>query len=584
VLYLAEVQKQKGSLLGGAGKSELKLIACQRNDQNWSPVPDEMIAADEASKLNDGALVLVELSPNRQVQRIQDAGRPLVNILQNFSRQVEKFKLKEEEIDQWKQSLNLQIQELNRREMEMESRWDEVQKLEHDSKRIDTQQNLINTSRAEVERLRAEVERNRQNLEGAWEHLRVEQRCLEEIRLNLQQSQSVDEKRNQALNDLLNRLSGQTNPIETVKESLNYAFEFAEKQQDALNLHWQKLEIQRHLANQQQRERDELLEGFYVRQNELQQAQDSLAQQITQGQLKITIVDSKQELTAILKQDLETEEKLHQKLHTLATKTDAEISKPEIDVTALQQMPLKELEKMVQDWQEKLDRDSNFVQEQEQELKYKQEFIEELQQKILDSSGEERVNLESELGDEQDLYQMLNESLVGQRRNLIGQQKTLQQNQIVLWQRQGISVDIKGESSDLETIILQLEAQKQQKSAQIQKLESDIAQMLTAIEADQGAIDLQTQEVEAKHQEVKSLEEQLLNLRTATAECWGRVNLYQEALQPIQDALDRLRHQLQKIAESLNQVQAVGDSQLQVITDLGQLIESFMNLPEVLAS
>jgi chromosome segregation ATPase len=584
VLYLAEVQKQKGSLLGGAGKSELKLIACQRNDQNWSPVPDEMIAADEASKLNDGALVLVELSPNRQVQRIQDAGRPLVNILQNFSRQVEKFKLKEEEIDQWKQSLNLQIQELNRREMEMESRWDEVQKLEHDSKRIDTQQNLINTSRAEVERLRAEVERNRQNLEGAWEHLRVEQRCLEEIRLNLQQSQSVDEKRNQALNDLLNRLSGQTNPIETVKESLNYAFEFAEKQQDALNLHWQKLEIQRHLANQQQRERDELLEGFYVRQNELQQAQDSLAQQITQGQLKITIVDSKQELTAILKQDLETEEELHQKLHTLATKTDAEISKPEIDVTALQQMPLKELEKMVQDWQEKLDRDSNFVQEQEQELKYKQEFIEELQQKILDSSGEERVNLESELGDEQDLYQMLNESLVGQRRNLIGQQKTLQQNQIVLWQRQGISVDIKGESSDLETIILQLEAQKQQKSAQIQKLESDIAQMLTAIEADQGAIDLQTQEVEAKHQEVKSLEEQLLNLRTATAECWGRVNLYQEALQPIQDALDRLRHQLQKIAESLNQVQAVGDSQLQVITDLGQLIESFMNLPEVLAS
>jgi chromosome segregation ATPase len=584
VLYLAEVQKQKGSLLGGAGKSELKLIACQRNDQNWSPVPDEMIAADEASKLNDGALVLVELSPNRQVQRIQDAGRPLVNILQNFSRQVEKFKLKEEEIDQWKQSLNLQIQELNRREMEMESRWDEVQKLEHDSKRIDTQQNLINTSRAEVERLRAEVERNRQNLEGAWEHLRVEQRCLEEIRLNLQQSQSVDEKRNQALNDLLNRLSGQTNPIETVKESLNYAFEFAEKQQDALNLHWQKLEIQRHLANQQQRERDELLEGFYVRQNELQQAQDSLAQQITQGQLKITIVDSKQELTAILKQDLETEEELHQKLHTLATKTDAEISKPEIDVTALQQMPLKELEKMVQDWQEKLDRDSNFVQEQEQELKYKQEFIEELQQKILDSSGEERVNLESELGDEQDLYQMLNESLVGQRRNLIGQQKTLQQNQIVLWQRQGISVDIKGEFSDLETIILQLEAQKQQKSAQIQKLESDIAQMLTAIEADQGAIDLQTQEVEAKHQEVKSLEEQLLNLRTATAECWGRVNLYQEALQPIQDALDRLRHQLQKIAESLNQVQAVGDSQLQVITDLGQLIESFMNLPEVLAS
>ena len=584
MLYLAEVQKQKGGLLSGGGKSELKLIACQRADQNWSPVPDEMIVTDEASKLNDGALVLVDLSPNRQVQRIQDAGRPLVNILQNFSRQVEKFKFKEEEIDQWKQSLKLQIQELNRREIEMESRWDEVQKLEDDSKRIDTQQHLINTSRTEIERLQAEVERNRQDLEGAWEHLRVEQRCLEEIRLNLQQSQSVDNERGQKLSDLLNRLSVTSAPINIVKESLNCAFEFANKQQDVLNLHWQKLDIQRHTANQQQSEGEELVQTLGDRQNELQQAQGSLAQEITQLQSQITIVNSKQELTSILKQYLETEEEFYQKLHLLATKTVAEVAKPEVDVTALQQMPLKELEKMVQDWQEKLDRDSGFVQEQEQELKYKQELIEELQQKIVHSSGEERVNLDLELADEQDLCQMLNESLVGQRRNLIEQQKTLQQNQVVLWQRQGISVEIKSESSDLESMILQLQAQKQQKSTEIQKLEGDVAQMLMAIAVDQGAIDHQTQEVEAKRQEVNSLEEQLLNLRTATAECWGRVNLYEEALQPIQDALDGLREQLQRIAESLIQVQAIGDSQLQTVSDLREVIEGFMSLPEVLVS
>ncbi|MBD0385900.1 MAG: hypothetical protein ICV54_05030, partial [Nostoc sp. C3-bin3] len=105
MLYLAEVQKQKGGLLSGGAKTELKLLACQRTDQNWNTVSEEVIAAEDASKLNDGALVLVELNPNRQVQRIQEAGRPLVNILQNFSRQLEKFKLKEDEIDQWKQSL-----------------------------------------------------------------------------------------------------------------------------------------------------------------------------------------------------------------------------------------------------------------------------------------------------------------------------------------------------------------------------------------------------------------------------------------------------------------------------------------------
>ncbi|MEI3649089.1 MAG: pilus motility taxis protein HmpF [Dolichospermum lemmermannii FEM_B0920] len=575
VLYLAEVQKQKSGLLG-SGKSELKLIACQRNDQNWSPIPDEMIIADEASKLNDRALVLVELSPNRRVRQIQDARRPLVNILQNFSRQVEKFKLKEEEIDQWKQSLMIQAQELNRRETEMEFRWEQVQRLEHDSKRIDTQKHSVDTSRTEIDQLRTEVESNHRDLEGAWEHLRFEQSRLEEISLNYQQSKSVDEERNRVLSDLLDRLSSQTTPIDTVKENLNYAFEFADQQQDALNLHWQKLEIQRHSANQQQKEREELMQKLFGCQNELQQVQNSLAQQITQVQLKTTIVNSKQELTTILKQHLGTEEEFYQKLHYLAANTETEVPKRGIDVAALQKMPLKELEQMVQNWQEKLDRDSDFVQEQEQELQYRQKFIEELQEKIVHSAGEERVNLELELADERDLCQMLNESLVGQRRNLIGQQKTLQQKQVVLWQRQGIAVVREGESSNLESMVLQLEAHKQQKYTQIQKLEGDMVQMLTTIAADQETIDHQTQEVEANRQEVNSLEEQLLNLRTATAECWGRVNLYQEALQPIQDALDGLRDQLQNISESLTQVQTSGNSQFLIVTQMRQTLQSFI--------
>ncbi len=575
VLYLAEVQKQKSGLLG-SGKSELKLIACQRNDQNWSPIPDEMIIADEASKLNDRALVLVELSPNRRVRQIQDARRPLVNILQNFSRQVEKFKLKEEEIDQWKQSLMIQAQELNRRETEMEFRWEQVQRLEYDSKRIDTQKHSVDTSRTEIDQLRTEVESNHRDLEGAWEHLRFEQSRLEEISLNYQQSKSVDEERNRVLSDLLDRLSSQTTPIDTVKENLNYAFEFADQQQDALNLHWQKLEIQRHSANQQQKEREELMQKLFGCQNELQQVQNSLAQQITQVQLKTTIVNSKQELTTILKQHLGTEEEFYQKLHYLAANTETEVPKRGIDVAALQKMPLKELEQMVQNWQEKLDRDSDFVQEQEQELQYRQKFIEELQEKIVHSAGEERVNLELELADERDLCQMLNESLVGQRRNLIGQQKTLQQKQVVLWQRQGIAVVREGESSNLESMVLQLEAHKQQKYTQIQKLEGDMVQMLTTIAADQETIDHQTQEVEANRQEVNSLEEQLLNLRTATAECWGRVNLYQEALQPIQDALDGLRDQLQNISESLTQVQTSGNSQFLIVTQMRQTLQSFI--------
>ncbi len=575
MLYLAEVQKQKGGLLSGGGKSELKLLACQRNDQNWTPVPEEVVPSEEANKINDGALVLVELSPSRQVQRIQEAGRPLVSILQNFSRQVEKLKLKEDEIDHWKQSLMIQAQELNRREREMEARWEQVQELENDFKRLDTQQQIVYTSRAEIDRLRAEVERNRQELEGAWEHLRGEQHRFEELKADSQNHQIVDEERNRALLDLVNRLSGQRTPTETVRESLNVAMELAGHQQDTLNLHWQKLELQRYAITQQQQEIEQLGQTLGDRQNELQQVQNSLTQQLTQVQLKTAIVETKQELVNRLQQYIETEEGIYQKLHTLATNTETEVAQPEIDVEALQQMPLAELEKMIQDWQEKLDRDSSFVQEQEPELKYKQEIIEELQKKITHATGEELTNLEVELADERDIYQMLNESLVGQRRNLIAQQKTLQQHQAVLWQRQGISGDITSEGTDLESIVSRLEAQKQQKSEELQNLEGDIAQILAAIAAEQGTIDHQNQEVEAKSQEIKSLEAQLLNLRSTNAESCGQVNLYQEALQPIQDALDSVRGQLQKIAESLTDVETTGDCQLETIAEIRHIQEIY---------
>jgi chromosome segregation ATPase len=581
VLYLAEIQKQRGGLLGGGGKSELKLLASQRSDQNWSSVPDETIVADEASKFNDGALVLVDLSPNRQVQRIQEAGRPLVNILQNLSRQVERFKLKEEEIDQWKQSLNLQVQELNRREMEMESLWEQVQKLENDSKNVERQQQSIDTSRTETERLQAELERNRQELEGAWEHLRVEQRSLQETMSKVQKSQFVDEELKSVLDSLINRLSAPILSIDEVRKYLNYAFEFSDQQQNNLNIHWQKLEVQRHSANQQQKEGEELVQILFSNKQQLQQAQDYLAQQLTQMQLKTAVVNSKRELATILKWHLGSEEELSQKLRILVVNTDVKVSKPEVDVTALEQMPMKELERMIQDCQDKLERDSGFVQEQEQELKYKQELIEEIQQKIVHSSEEEKVNLELELADEQDLYQMLNKSLVGQRCNLIGQQKTLQQNQVVLWQRQGILLDTKGEPSDFESIISELETQKQQKSAEIEGLEIYIAQTLTAMETDQELINHETQEVEEKRRKVNSLEEQFLNLRMASAEYMGRVSLYQEALQPIQDALDRLREQLDMIAGSLTQLQEFDDSRMQVVAELRQVIGSFMNLSEV---
>ncbi|MCC5655983.1 pilus motility taxis protein HmpF [Nostoc sp. XA010] len=585
MLYLAEVQKQKGGLLSGSGKTELKLLACQRTDQNWSPVSEEVIAAEEASKLNDGALVLVELNPNRQVQRIQEAGRPLVNILQNFSRQLEKFKLKEDEIDQWKQSLTFQAQELNRREMDMEVRSEQLHNMEDELQQLEQQKQKVNTSRQEIERLQTEVGRNRLELEGAWEHLRGEQRRLEERLADFQQGTVLDEEQSRVMSELLDRLSSRVAPTETVREHLHLAFELVEKQQATLTPHWQKLEEQKTAISQQQEEVERLSQTFSDRQNALQQAQNFLVQQTAQLQINTADLSSKQEYARIIKEQLRNAEELYQQIHSLSASGGVVIGQ-QANVEALKKMPLVELQKIVQDLQYKLEIDASFVHDQEQELKYKQEAIDELQNKLNHASDHDHINFELELTDEKDLYQMLNSSLVGQRRNMLQHQKFLKQHQAVLLRRQGHTVvdEEEGNKVNLEPILLQLETQRQEYSQEVQKLEREIDQIRSGIELNQGMIENQTHDLDEKRQELKAMEENLLYLRRTTAECCGRVNLYQEALQPIQDSLDGLRQKLQGIGESLEQFHETGEYQVQAIAQLRHTLQSLMPQPELLAS
>ncbi|MEH2195894.1 MAG: pilus motility taxis protein HmpF [Nostoc sp.] len=586
MLYLAEVQKQKGGLLSGSGKTELKLLACQRTDQNWNTVSEEVIAAEDASKLNDGALVLVELNPNRQVQRIQEAGRPLVNILQNFSRQLEKFKLKEDEIDQWKQSLTFQAQELNRREMDMEVRSEQLQNMEEELQQLEQQKQEVDTSRQEIERLQTEVERNRLELEGAWEHLRGEQRRLEEHQADFKQGAVLDEEQSRVMSELLDRLSSRVAPTETVQEHLHKAFELVEKQQAILNPHWQKLEEQKTAIAQQQAEVERLSQTFSDRQNALQEAQNILVQQTAQLQINTADFTSKQEYARIIKEQLRNAEELYQQIHTLAATSGDVVLGQQANVEVLDKMPLEELQKIVQDLQHKVQIDASFVHDQEQELTYKQEAIEELQNKLSQASDNDHINLELELTDEKDLYQMLNSSLVGQRRNMLQHQKFLKQHQAVLLRRQGhpVAEEEEGNKVNLEPVLLQIETQRQQYSQEIQKLEREIDQIRSGIELNQGMIDNQTHDLDQKRQELKAIEENLLSLRRTTAEYCGRVNLYQEALQPIQDSLDGLRQKLQGIGESLDQFQETGDYQVQAIAQMRQTLQSLMPQPQLLAS
>jgi chromosome segregation ATPase len=582
VLYLAEVQKQKGGLLGGGSKAELKLLACQRNDQSWSAVSEEIISAEDANKLNDGALVMVELSPTRQVQRIQEAGRPLATILQNYSRQVEKFKAKEEEINQWKESLTFQAQELSRRELEMEDRMAQLQQLEEECQNLDSEKQEIDNSRAEIETLKQEIEKRSQELEGAWNHLRGEQGRLEELSANLQQGTVIDSEQAGVFYGLLEGMQASVVSTDPIQESLNYAFEVVNTQQELLNTHWQKFEQQKASVEQQQLEIENLSQELDATQNECQQIKAVLDQQTNELKANTAVLDAKQEYVRILKEQLRSQEDLYQQVCSLAAPGDASLSES-VDVEALESMSLEELEKTVQDLQDKLNIDSSFVHDQEQELNYKEDAIKEIQQKISIADVSELATLEEELNDEKDLYQMLNETLVGQRRSLVQRQGELRQYQTVLMRRQGKNSNDQGSQIDLKPILAQIELQQKQQFAILQDVERQIEQINAGIELSQDTIDNQTSEYEEKYQDLKVKEDNLLMLKDALAESRAKVSLYEETLQPTQDGLDKLRQKLQILSDTLAQIQQSSNSQFDIVSQMQQALQNLTAQPQLAA-
>ncbi|MEL6911593.1 MAG: pilus motility taxis protein HmpF, partial [Cyanobacteria bacterium J06598_4] len=168
MLYLAEIQKQSKGFMSGV-ETRLKLVACQRNDQSWGVVGNESITIDEASDFGDGALVVVNLGANRQIQGKMELASPkIVTILKNFSRLLEKNQEQEQEIDQWKESLAIQSEELSRRQIEMEARLEQVEQMEEEFKQFEQQKAEIAEAQSETESIRAEFEAKSAELEGAW--------------------------------------------------------------------------------------------------------------------------------------------------------------------------------------------------------------------------------------------------------------------------------------------------------------------------------------------------------------------------------------------------------------------------------
>ncbi|MBD2233619.1 pilus motility taxis protein HmpF [Phormidium tenue] len=583
MLYLAEVQKKTGFI--GSGKPEFKLLACQRSENSWSAVTgDETLVAPDDASYNAGALVMVEVSNSRQIQRHYEAGRSLTTILQNFSNLSKKSKTQEEEIEQWKQSLTFQSQELNRRELELETRQEQVEQAEADLEQLDAQRQELDQLRQSLEQQQEELTRKNQDLEGAWAHLNGEMRRLEEQRAEGSAAAGLDPDQVANLQGALNRLTEAVMPVEALRDPLTHATDGLNYHQGLLGDYRQALEGQRQGLEQRQQELDQQASQLNQRWADWRQAESALVAKREELKLRQQMVKTQQEQIQTLTDTLQAQANLHQKIYDLLNTTDKVRLSKKVDVAALEAMDLDHLQTMVGDLEKDLEKMSRFVADQEEELNLEQQAIDEIKLKIEQASEFERLQLETEVEEEQDRYQMLNETLVGQRRNLLEREEVLSQHQAVLRRRQGLTVEETPVSAvDLEPLLNTIDTQRQHTTDTIQALETEVKKLQDGISQLKKEIGTAEAALATNRTEVEAFEADLRRQQQDLAGLMGKLAVCEELLNPAQESVNGLRQSLENLTGAVTKLQEVNDYQLQAIAELRQTVVS-VGTPQVAAS
>lgn len=556
----------------GGLETKLKLLACQRNDQSWSIISGlELITAEEASNFGEGALVTVQLGVNRQVQgKPEIASSRIIGILQGFSRLLEKTKNQEDEIEQWKESLTIQSEELSRREIEMETRLEQLQQLEQESERFEQQRQEIAEAKIEVEHLREEFANKTKELNGAWEQLRGERQLLE---TQIKDSKVLDQAQANRIHDLINSLSSEVKPQDSFKNELSSVFAAINNQQQNLDVHWRKLEENRHSSQQQQEELKQQQAKLFQLKQALEATKISEIEIDKKLEREQKNLENKQELVQILNLQFQNKTNLQEIVERLGIESGKVSLEQKIDLNALSNMPLDELEKTVANLQQDLEKVARFVNEQEEELSWQCKAVEELEAKIQAASEFDRLTLEQELAEEKEAKRMLDETLVGQRRSLRERHEFLLQHLRILKRRQGI-IDFEGgfDSFNLEPVKEELEQQKSSLETQKQEVARDLDIIRQKIQNLQQELQANKFQQEAQQKDLQQQSAVCEQLQTQIFQVRGSVNFYEQNLQSLQDALNQVRQALEKI-ENLIVSQFNNDSIENVITQINQIIQ-----------
>lgn len=558
--YLAELQKTQAAF-GLGGNSSVRLLARNTGENVWQPITNEQVLqvqdSSQAKDFKDGQMVIAEVTGSNQVQSIQEASKKIVNILQAFSRSQDKYKSAEEEVEQWKQSLNFQSQELHRREQELEHKELELEHLDARRQEIEELEDKFAKERQEIEQLRKSIESERGQFEAKASALSIEQ--VEQIKT------------------LIAHLSTNfTNP-DSLRDKIHNALDLINKRQEVLTGFWQNLDTLKNEAEKQKVVLSKSTEELSSRKYQWQQTQSALADAQAELKAQRGIMKLQENNIAMSRVHLDAQIDLYEQtahaIESFGGPGSIEVLSPE-EETRLQSMSVEDLESTIKALQSDFDKLANYVSAQEDELAGFEGEIADLQSQIESADQFARIELESNKEFAEEQYRLLEESVSGTRRSMQERLSVLNQQKAVLDRRKGIVVEVSPVQSLL-PLLSQIEAQKNRQEQELRKMEGQIETVRNITQQQQEILSKQTQEHQLQEQAIRAAEAQQQERLKAVAELLGQISAQEQLLRPVQDIVDTLRPQLESATQDLGAM-SNGSSSSQVLSDLQSVIQTLI--------
>jgi len=212
------------------------------------------------------------------------------------------------------------------------------------------------------------------------------------------------------------------------------------------------------------------------------------------------------------------------------------------------------------------------VNEEEEELNAKRQAIEELQGQIGSSNEYDRIQLETDLADERDGCQMLEETLVGQRRNLQEREEVLQVHQTVLCKRQGLAVPRAAGAVDLSPAVDRVIQEIQLLETLQAQLRDRVATLESTLQEAEMTVNQRSGDVEAQ---LRSLQDRDRQLQAQQIEALAQSSAGGDSIaQPMSEQVAGLRQHLEALMANLAQATDTTQSQQNAIGQMQQIVSS----------